>query len=128
MIPPLLRKGDYIYGSFVKPELTNGFINDGNPGNRDDHIGRFPFSLTNANEAIAYAAAVHEQWKNLPFRKRIEPAKEFRNQLERRTKYIAHIMTRENRASYMGGSPRAEKNHVPVGHPSHRSSTSFSSS
>ena len=88
MILPLLRKGDYIYGSFVNPESTNGFINDGNPGNREDHIGRFPFSLANANKAIAYAKAVQKQWAKSSIEDRIAPAKEFRGQLERRLKFV----------------------------------------
>ena len=95
MLLPLLRKGDYIYGSFVKPESTNGFINDSNPGNREDHIGRFPFSLANANKAIAYAKAVQPTWAQKPLEERLVPAKEFRCQLERRMKYIANILTRE---------------------------------
>ena len=95
MLLPLLRKGDYIYGSFVNPESTNGFINDSNPGNREDHIGRFPFSLANASKAIAYAKAVQPSWAQKPLQERLDPAKEFRCQLERRMKYIAHILTRE---------------------------------
>ena len=40
----LLRKGDYVHGSFVKPEAVDGFINGVNPGDRSDILGRFPFS------------------------------------------------------------------------------------
>ena len=78
VILPLLRKGDYIYGSFVNPESTNGFINDGNPGNRDDRIGRFPFSLANANEAVAYAKAVQAVWGSKSLEDRLDAAKAFR--------------------------------------------------
>ena len=53
--PPLLKKGDYVYGSFVKAAHTSGFINDNNPGDRSDQIGRYPFSLQNTKEAILYA-------------------------------------------------------------------------
>ena len=58
MITPLLRKGDYIYGSFVKPEHINGYINNTNPGDLSDHLGRVPFSLSNTNEAIAYTKII----------------------------------------------------------------------
>ena len=95
MIPPLLRKGDYIYGSFVKPESTNGFINDGNPGDRDDHIGRFPFSMANVGEAVAYAKAVQPAWGRTPLQERLRPIEAFRTQIERRMRYIIGAMTRE---------------------------------
>jgi acyl-CoA reductase-like NAD-dependent aldehyde dehydrogenase len=95
VIPPLLRKGDYIYGSFVKPESTNGFINDGNPGDRDDHIGRFPFSMANVKEAIAYAKAVQPAWGRKSLEDRLRPVDEFRKQIERRMRYIISVMTRE---------------------------------
>ena len=42
----LVRKGNYICGSFIKPESVDGYINCINPGDRDDLIGRFPFSAS----------------------------------------------------------------------------------
>ena len=63
IVLPLLKKGDYIEGSFVKSAHCNGFINDGNPGDRTDKIGRFPFSIHNAKEAVQFANAAQINWQ-----------------------------------------------------------------
>ena len=94
-ILPLLRKGDYIYGSFVNPEITNGYINAANPGDRDDVLGRFPFSFVNAKKAISYAKEAKSVWGNKSISERIEHIRDFRTQLERRQKIIITILTRE---------------------------------
>ena len=94
-ILPLLKKGDYVNGSFVNPEVTNGYINAANPGDRDDVIGRFPFSFVNAKKAIAYAKEAQRPWQNKPISERIEHVRDFRGQLERRQKIIIATLTRE---------------------------------
>lgn len=94
-ISPLLKKGDYINGSFVKSAHTSGYINDGNPGDRSDQIGRFPFSLQNTKEAILFAAEAQKDWKELPFEERIRVVENFKKQLETRSKFLSHTLTRE---------------------------------
>jgi acyl-CoA reductase-like NAD-dependent aldehyde dehydrogenase len=94
-ILPLLKKGDYINGSFVNPEVTNGYINAANPGNRDDLIGRFPFSFVNAKKGIVYAKEALPKWQNKSISERIEHIRDFRTQLERRQKIIIATLTRE---------------------------------
>ena len=37
----LLRRGDYIRGSFIKPERVDGYVVGVNPGDRTDVLGRF---------------------------------------------------------------------------------------
>ena len=59
----LLRKGDYIYGSFVKPEAVDGYINGVNPGDRTDVLGRFPFSESSVDDAVDYAGMGSRSWR-----------------------------------------------------------------
>lgn len=94
-IAPLLKKGDYINGSFVKSAHTSGYINDGNPGDRSDQIGRFPFSLQNTKEAILFADEAQESWKEQSFTEKIRVVENFKKQLETRSKFLSHTLTRE---------------------------------
>ena len=93
--PPLLKKGDYVYGSFVKAAHTSGFINDNNPGDRSDQIGRYPFSLQNTKEAILYAKEVQAKWSTSTVRKRMAVVNQFQEQLETHNKSLAITLTRE---------------------------------
>ena len=93
--PPLLKKGDYVYGSFVKAAHTSGFINDNNPGDRSDQIGRYPFSLQNTKEAILYAKKAQEKWNTSTVRKRMAVVNQFQEQLETHNKSLAITLTRE---------------------------------
>lgn len=94
-IAPLLRKGDYICGSFVKASNTSGFINDSNPGDRTDQIGRYPFSLQNAKEAILFAEESQKEWKNSPLKQRMEVVSHYQEQLEERSKILSATLSRE---------------------------------
>lgn len=93
--PPLLKKGDYVYGSFVKAAFTSGFINDNNPGDRSDQIGRYPFSLQNTKEAILYAKEAQAVWGASTIRKRMAVVNQFQEQLETHNKTLAITLTRE---------------------------------
>ena len=92
---PLLKKGDYVCGSFVKASHTNGFINDNNPGDRSDQIGRYPFSFQNTKEAILFAKEVQAAWGNSTIRKRMAVVNQFQEQLETHNKSLAITLTRE---------------------------------
>ena len=95
IIPPLLKKGDYVYGSFVKSSQSSGFINDSNPGDRSDQIGRFPFSLQNTKEAITYASQVQEYWRTSSLHERIQAVTNFQKELGERSRYLTDILVRE---------------------------------
>ena len=97
MITPLLRKGDYIYGSFVKPENINGYINNINPGDLSDHLGRVPFSLSNTNEAIAYTKIIAPTWTDTPLAERQDIVKKFLKYIEKhlRKRSLISLLTRE---------------------------------
>ena len=58
----LVRKGNYVDGSFIKPESVDGYINCVNPGDRSDLLGRFPFSAKSVDDAIAHAKQGAKEW------------------------------------------------------------------
>lgn len=91
----MLRKGDYIYGSFVKPASVDGYINGVNPGDRSDSLGRFPFSESSVDEAMDFAATGASAWRRLPIQDRAATLKRFRDQLTRFQERLARLVTRE---------------------------------
>ena len=91
----LLRKGDYVYGSFVKPEVVDGFINGVNPGDRKDVLGRFPFSEMSVNEAVGFAREGFRQWRRVPLHDRANAVRRFRDQVARYQEQISQLVTRE---------------------------------
>ncbi|MBM73936.1 MAG: hypothetical protein CMK59_00940 [Proteobacteria bacterium] len=95
LFPPLIRKGDYIFGSFVKPEQVHGYINDSNPGNLSDPIGRFPFSLSNIKEATGYAKLVLKDWQKSTIEERISIVQKLKEQLEIHHKKLISLQIRE---------------------------------
>ncbi len=94
-LTPLLRKGDYVCGSFVKAAYTSGFINDNNPGDRSDQIGRYPFSVQNTKEAILYAKEAQKEWRSTTIQQRMAVVNRFQEQLESHNKLIATTLMRE---------------------------------
>ena len=91
----LLRKGDYIFGSFVKPEAVDGYINGVNPGDRSDVLGRFPFSESSVDNAVEYAAVGYRVWRRLSINDRSAAVHRFREQLVEHQESLAHGITRE---------------------------------
>lgn len=91
----LLRKGDYVYGSFFKPELVDGYINGVNPGDRSDVLGRFPFSESSVDEAVEYAAIGVRTWRRIPLQERVATIGRFRDHLARYQERMARLVTRE---------------------------------
>lgn len=92
---PLLRKGDYIYGSFLKPERVDGYINGVNPGDRDDVLGRFPFSEANVDEAVGFAASGLRTWRRVSLNDRAGAMRRFRDGMARHQEKLARLMLRE---------------------------------
>ena len=75
----LLRKGDYVHGSFLKPEAVDGYINGVNPGDRADVLGRFPFSESSVDEAVDFAAIGARAWRRVPLNDRALAVRRFRD-------------------------------------------------
>ena len=91
----LLRKGDYVFGSFVKPERVDGYINAVNPGDRSDVLGRFPFSEASTDEALEVAQIGFRTWRRVTLNDRVTIIKRFRDGLNRAQERLARLMTRE---------------------------------
>jgi succinylglutamic semialdehyde dehydrogenase len=91
----IVRKGDYVYGSFFKPEAVDGYINGVNPGDRTDVLGRFPFSEANVDEAVDYARVGGRSWRRTAIHERIAAVRRFRDQTHRYHESLARLITRE---------------------------------
>ena len=96
MIVPQLRKGDYIYGSFIKPKVTNGYINNTNPADNNVSLGRYVFSLSSILEALAYAKAIQPKWTQYPIKTRLEPVILLHQIIAKKHRYITHLIHRES--------------------------------
>ena len=91
----LLRKGDYVHGSFVKPEQVDGYINGVNPGDRSDVLGRFPFSLRSLEDAMESAQTGATRWRRTGLMDRAAAVRRFREQLLTCQEPAARLLTRE---------------------------------
>lgn len=92
----LLRKGDYILGSFIKPESVDGYINAVNPGDRSDLIGRFPFSVASVHDAVEGARAGARRWRRVGLMDRAALVHRFREQVAAAAEPLARLITRES--------------------------------
>ena len=91
----LVRKGNYICGSFIKPESVDGYINCINPGDRTDLVGRFAFSAASVEDAIHHANLAWEEWRNFGLNDRARVVKRFRENLANYQEAAANLITRE---------------------------------
>jgi succinylglutamic semialdehyde dehydrogenase len=91
----LLRKGDYLFGSYVKPEVVDGYINGVNPGDRADVLGRFPFSESSVDVAVESAAVGYRVWRRLGINDRAAAVHRFRAELVEHQESMAQLLTRE---------------------------------
>src|SRR6185436_20177016 len=91
----LLRRGDYIFGSFLKPESVDGYINGVNPGDKADVLGRFPFSESSVDEAVEYANIGAKTWRRASLNDRANALRRFREHIARFQERLASLITRE---------------------------------
>ncbi len=91
----LVRKGNYIYGSFIKPESVDGYINCVNPGDRTDILGRFPFSEAAVNDAIFHAQKGFQSLRNQGLNDRASLVRLFREQVSAWQEPVARLLSRE---------------------------------
>ncbi len=105
----LVRKGNYVDGSFIKPESIDGYINCVNPGDRSDLLGRFPFSARSVDDAIAHAKQGAEEWADVGVNDRAQAIMRFRETLQKYQDPLAQLISRET------GKPLWEARHEVIG-------------
>ncbi len=91
----LLRRGDYIWGSFVKPERVDGYVVGINPGDRSDVLGRFPFSEPSVDDAVHAAVRGARVWRQGTIAQRSAALRKYKENLGRARDYFAALITRE---------------------------------
>lgn len=91
----LLRRGDYIWGSWIKPERVDGFIVGINPGDRSDVLGRFPFSEGSVDDAVGAATRGGVIWRRVSRADRAKAVRKYRDGLNRYQERFAILITRE---------------------------------
>lgn len=91
----LLRRGDYIWGSFTKPERVDGYIVGVNPGDRSDVLGRFPFSEASVDDAVDCATRGGVFWRRVGRADRAKAVRKYRDILGKNPDRLATLITRE---------------------------------
>ncbi|MBN2797597.1 MAG: aldehyde dehydrogenase family protein [Deltaproteobacteria bacterium] len=91
----LLRRGDYIWGSFIKPERVDGYVVGVNPGDRADVLGRFAFSEGSVDDAVGAASRGSVLWRRTRLSDRAAAGRRFRDGLARFQERFAVLITRE---------------------------------
>jgi acyl-CoA reductase-like NAD-dependent aldehyde dehydrogenase len=95
MTERVLRRGDYLWGSFLRPETIDGYLNAVNPGDRRDVLGRFAFSLRSVDDAVEAAAKGSQAWRRVGLMERAAAVQRFRDQLASFAEPIAALLVRE---------------------------------
>ena len=91
----LLRRGDYIWGSFIKQERLDGFIVGVNPGDRSDEMGRFSFSESSVDDAVDSAQQGLKAWRRVSRVDRAKAVRKYRDVLSKHQEKCAILLTRE---------------------------------
>lgn len=91
----LVRRGDYLRGSFVKPERIDGYIVGINPGDRSDVLGRFGFSEASVEHAVGAARRGFAVWRRCSLAERSTALRRFREALSREQERFAALISRE---------------------------------
>ena len=91
----LVRKGDYVYGSFIRPEAVDGYINGVNPGDRSDILGRFCFSEASVDDAVEHARVAARLWRRVGLNDRAATVRRFRGAIGRFRERVVGLITRE---------------------------------
>lgn len=91
----LLRRGDYIWGSWTKPERVDGYIVGVNPGDRSDVLGRFPFSESSVDDAVECASKGLAFWRRVGRADRAKALRKFRELMSKSENRFAALLARE---------------------------------
>ena len=91
----LLRRGDYIWGSWLKPERVDGYIVGVNPGDLSDVPGRFSFSEQSVHDAVESAVRGAKHWRRVSRMERAKAVRKYRDVLHKHQERFAILITRE---------------------------------
>jgi succinylglutamic semialdehyde dehydrogenase len=91
----LIRRGDYFWGSFVKPERVDGYIVGVNPGDRSDVLGRFPFAESSVDDAMEAARRGGIRWRRYSRADRVKAVRRYRDTLHRKQEPYSILISRE---------------------------------
>ncbi|MCB9683331.1 MAG: aldehyde dehydrogenase family protein [Alphaproteobacteria bacterium] len=91
----LLRRGDYIWGSFVRPPVVDGYIVAVNPGDRTDVLGRFAFATSSVDDAVGAALEGAPAWREVTVDDRADVIRRFGEVIEEIADDLARLVTRE---------------------------------
>jgi len=91
----LLRRGDYIWGSWLKPERVDGYVVGVNPGDRSDVLGRFSFSERSVDDAVDSATKGALYWRRVGRVDRAKAIRKYRDVLHKQQERFAVLITRE---------------------------------
>jgi len=91
----LLRRGDYIWGSWLKPERVDGYIVGVNPGDLSDVPGRFSFSEQSVHDAVEAATRGAKHWRRVSRMERAKAVRKYRDVLHKQQERFAVLITRE---------------------------------
>ena len=91
----LLRRGDYIWGSWLKPERVDGYVVGVNPGDRSDVLGRFSFSERSVDDAVDSATKGALYWRRVGRVDRAKAVRKYRDVLHKHQERFAILITRE---------------------------------
>jgi len=94
------RRGDYIFGSFVRPVTLDGWVNAINPGDRADAIGRFGFGLRSVDEAVGAARRGVVGLAELDVEQRAALLDQLADKLQEEVEGLAKLITRETGKPY----------------------------
>lgn len=87
--------GNLLDGRFTLPATPDGVLAIHAPGDLDDHVGDFPWSLAHVDEAIAAARRAQPAWAALPQSERNEALRRIKAELQKREGALADAITRE---------------------------------
>jgi len=92
----LVLKGNYINGSFEKPEHVDGYVNCINPGERTDVIGKFPFSTQSVDDAFTSAREALPRWSQYSINERTTAVSNFAEVLKIHQQASVQLIARDS--------------------------------
>ncbi len=87
--------GSYVHGRFVDPREADGEIEVRSPADFEDVVGRWRWSLSTVDDAVAAARDAQPPWEALGLEARVAHVRAFRAALAAHEDEIARTITRE---------------------------------